>query len=159
MTMLRSTCAPLDAGLAAEIAAILDADHLMALATVRPDGYPQTTWVNYIRDGFTFYFATDAAAQKIGNIALFEKVSGTIAVERKNFYKLKGLSFGGIARRITDHARAESIALDLFRHIPQSRRFVPRDARDLAVVEVVPKVISIIDYSKGFGTATLVTVG
>lgn len=35
--------------LRAKILDVLKSQHLMALATVRPDGYPQATMVNYYR--------------------------------------------------------------------------------------------------------------
>jgi nitroimidazol reductase NimA-like FMN-containing flavoprotein (pyridoxamine 5'-phosphate oxidase superfamily) len=146
----------MDEALKARILEVLDSQHLMALATVRPDGFPQTTWVNYIHDDLTLYFATDAASQKVGNIHLCNKVSLTIAAETQNFYKLRGLSMAGTATRILASDQAHEIALDLFRRIPQSRRFVPKDPLSLAVVAIRPVAISYIDYSEGFGTSHLV---
>jgi len=35
---------------------ILDAHRTMAIATVRPDGWPQSTIVGYANDGFLIYF-------------------------------------------------------------------------------------------------------
>ncbi|MCB1506146.1 MAG: pyridoxamine 5'-phosphate oxidase family protein [Hyphomicrobiaceae bacterium] len=131
---------------------ILSGEHLMALATVRHDGFPQTTWVNYISDQLTLYFACDAASQKAGNIELNPKVSLAIASETKNFNKLKGLSMSGTARRIKDRATATTLAQRLFSELPQSRRFVPQDPLSLAVFAVEPVAISIVDYAQGFGT-------
>ncbi|MCC0008335.1 MAG: pyridoxamine 5'-phosphate oxidase family protein [Hyphomicrobiaceae bacterium] len=130
----------------------------MALSTLRHDGFPQTTWVNYINDALTLYFACDAASQKAGNIALNPKVSLAIASETRNFYRLKGLSMSGHARRIKEQTTAASVAQRLFSELPQSRRFVPEDPASLAVFEVKPVAISIIDYSQGFGTSQLVLV-
>ena len=137
---------------------ILSNEHLMALATLRHDGFPQTTWVNYINDALTLYFASDAASQKAGNIALNPKVSLAIASETKNFYRLRGLSMSGNARRIKDRATAASISQRLFSELPQSRRFVPQDPASLAVFAVEPVAISFIDYSQGFGTSHLILV-
>lgn len=135
---------------------ILSSEHLMALATLRHDGFPQTTWVNYINDDLTVYFACDASSQKAGNIALNPKVSLAIATETKNFYRLRGLSISGHAQRIKDRAKAASLAQRLFSELPQSRRFVPEDPASLSVCEVVPVAISIIDYAQGFGTSQLI---
>ena len=137
---------------------ILSREHLMALATLRHDGFPQTTWVNYLNDALTLYFACDAASQTAGNIALNPKVSLAIASETKNFYRLRGLSMSGNARRVKDRTTASSVAHRLFSELPQSRRFVPQDAASLAVFEVEPVAISIIDYSQGFGTSHLILV-
>jgi nitroimidazol reductase NimA-like FMN-containing flavoprotein (pyridoxamine 5'-phosphate oxidase superfamily) len=129
---------------------------MMTLATIRPDGYPQATTVNYIHDGFTVYFATDAASQKAGNIKLNNKVSVAIASEEQNFYKLRGLSMSGIARRVADKRRAEELSLRLFRALPQSRRYVPEDPTQLAVYQITPVAIALVDYSSGFGKTYLV---
>ena len=43
----------------------------------------------------------------------------------------------------------------LFRRLPQSRRFVPEDPNQLAVFEIEPVAISLIDYASGFGTSHL----
>lgn len=135
---------------------MLCAGNLMAIATVRHDGFPQTTWVNYINDGMKLYFACDAASQKAGNITRDPKVSLAIACETANFYRLRGLSMAARATRIKDRARADEIAQRLFRELPQSRRFVPEDPASLAVFEVEPIAISIIDYSEGFGRSHLI---
>lgn len=137
---------------------ILSSEHLMALATLRHDGFPQTTWVNYINDALTVYFACDSVSQKAGNIALNPKVSLAIASETNNFYRLKGLSISGNARRIKDREKAALLAQRLFAELPQSRRFVPEDPASLAVCEVEPVAISIIDYSQGFGTSHLIVL-
>ncbi len=145
----------MDASLTARILAVLEAQHLMALSTQRHDGFPHTTWVNYVHDGFTLYFASDATSQKAGNIVRNPKVSAAISTETQNFYKLQGLSLSGLANRIQDRQEAERIALELFRRMPQSRRFVPQDPQSLAVFRVTPVAISLIDYAQGFGQSFL----
>jgi len=128
----------------------------MALATVRPDGYPQATTVYYIHDEFTLYFAIDAASQKAGNIKLNNKVSVAIASEDQDFYKLRGFSMSGIATRVVDERRAEELSLRLFRAFPHSKRFVPEDPKQLAVFEITPVAISLVDYASGFGKTYLI---
>lgn len=145
----------MDASLQDRIIQVLQSQHLMALATVRHDDFPQNTWVNYVHDGFTLYFATDAASQKVGNIKRCSKVSAAIATETQNFYKLRGVSLAGHARRLSDRAEAAEIALRLFQRMPQSRRFVPEDPESLAVFRIEPTALSLIDYSQGFGRSFL----
>lgn len=145
----------MDASLNDRILGVLQSQHLMALSTLRHDGFPQTTWVNYVHDGFTLYFATDAAAQKVGNIKRNPKVSAAIAAETQNFYKLHGLSLAGLAHRLTDRGEADEMALQLFRRLPQSRRFVPEDPDSLVVFRIDPVAISLIDYAQGFGRSFL----
>jgi nitroimidazol reductase NimA-like FMN-containing flavoprotein (pyridoxamine 5'-phosphate oxidase superfamily) len=76
----------MDEILKVKILDLLRRHHTMTLATVRPDGYPQATTVNYVHDDdLNLYFATDAASQKAGNIKLNNKVSAAIASETQNF--------------------------------------------------------------------------
>ena len=135
----------MDEALRAKILDVLKSQHLMALATVRPDGYPQATMVNYINDGLTLYFGANATSQKAGNIKINAKVSVAIATETSDFHKLRGLSLAGLARRVADKQRAEELCLRLFRRLPQSRRFVPEDPKQLAVFEIEPVAISLVD--------------
>jgi len=146
----------MDEELRAKILDVLQSQHLLTLATIRPDGYPQATIVNYINDGLTLYFATDAASQKVGNIKLNNKVSIAIASQTENFYKLSGLSMSGIATRIQKNETAEEILLRLFRRLPQSKRYVPQDPGSLAVFSIAPVAIALIDYASGFGKRFLI---
>jgi uncharacterized protein YhbP (UPF0306 family) len=141
--------------LKARILEVLQSQHLMTLATIRPDGYPHATFVNYISDDLTLYFATDASSQKAGNIKLNNKVSVAIASQTEDFHKLEGLSLSGIAARVLDKHAAGEIAVRLFQALPQSKRFVPQDPRQLAIYAVTPVAISLIDYAAGFGTSHL----
>jgi nitroimidazol reductase NimA-like FMN-containing flavoprotein (pyridoxamine 5'-phosphate oxidase superfamily) len=147
----------MDATLKAKILDLLHCHQIMTLATVRPDGYPQATTVNYVHDDdLNLYFATDAASQKAGNIKLNNKVSAAIASETQNSYKLRGLSMSGTAKRVVDKERAQELALLLFRALPQTPRYVPTDRKKLAVYKIAPVAISLIDYSSGFGKSYLV---
>src|SRR3990172_3906542 len=89
----------MDEALRSKILEVLRRQPLMTLATIRPDGYPQATTLNYIHDDFILYFATDAASQKSGNIKLNNKVSVAIVDRAQDFYKLRGLSMSGTAVR------------------------------------------------------------
>ena len=146
----------MDEALRAKVLDVLQRHHMMALATIRSDGFPQATTVNYIHDGFNLYFATDGASQKAGNIKINNKVSVAIASEPENFYKLRALSLSGFATRIGEKQKAQELALKLFRLLPQSKRFVPEDPKQLAVFEIVPVVIALVDYASGFGTTYLI---
>lgn len=145
----------MDEALRAKILEVLQSQHLMTLATIRPDGFPQATIVNYIHDGLTLYFASDAASQKAANIRLNNKVSVAIASQTEDFYKLRGLSMSGVATRILQKETAEELSLSLFRRLPQSKRFVPQHPKQVAVFSIAPVAITLVDYASGFGTSYL----
>ena len=142
--------------LRSKILKVLDRQHFMTVATIRPDGYPQATTVKYIHDDLIVYFATAPTSQKASNIQLNNKVSVAIADQAEDFHKLRGLSMSGTATRVQDKQRAEEYALRLFGRLPQKRRLVPEDPKELAVYEIRPVAIALIDYASGFGTTHLV---
>ena len=146
----------MDEALRSKILEVLQHHHTMTLATIRPDGYPQATTVNYIHDDdLSLYFATDATSQKSGNIKRNNKVSVAIASETQDFYKLRGLSMSGIATKVAEKQRAEELSLRLFRALPQSKRYVPEDPQRLAVYQITPVAIALVDYTSGFGKTYL----
>jgi general stress protein 26 len=146
----------MDEALRSKILEVLRHHHMMTLATIRPDGYPQATTVNYIHDDLTLYFATDATSQKAGNIKLNNKVSVAIASEAQDFYKLRGLSMSGTATRIGEKKKVEELSLRLFQALPQSKRYVPESPKRLTVYEITPVAIALVDYTSGFGKSYLV---
>jgi pyridoxine/pyridoxamine 5'-phosphate oxidase len=113
----------MDDALRSRILEVLGRQDIMMITTIRPDGYPQATTVNYIHDDLVLYFATAATSQKAGNIKLNNKVSVAIVDRAQDFYKLRGLSMPGTAASVQEKQRAEEFALRLFRRLPQSKRF------------------------------------
>jgi nitroimidazol reductase NimA-like FMN-containing flavoprotein (pyridoxamine 5'-phosphate oxidase superfamily) len=128
----------------------------MSLATQRADGYPQATTVGYANDGLDLYFCCDRAGQKVRNIRRTPKVSLTIDHDTKRWSSIKGLSMGARARVLSkprDVKRALSL---LARRFPDMNKLTEKDLALTAFVKVTPKVISVLDYSKGFGHTDLV---
>ena len=60
---------------------ILNANRIMAISTVRPDGWPQTTVVGYANSGFDIYFLILRRSQKYANIRRDDRVSIAVAPE------------------------------------------------------------------------------
>lgn len=143
--------------LRAKIVEILAHTNDMTIATIRPDGWPQATTVSFVSDGLAIFFVTGAQAQKAKNIAKNGKVSLTVDRPYKNWDEITGLSLGGTAERVTDEAEIAKIEKLMAKKFPQTADFsMPEDA--LAFFKVTPKVISVLDYSKGFGHTDTVTV-
>lgn len=140
---------------------ILDlmADHnVMTLATVRPDGWPQATTVAYANDGLTLYFACDPGSQKVANIRQCDKVSATIDRDYEDWNQIRGLSLGGVAEVLSEPADLQHAGAVLRAKFPQWAEMPEADAAAIALVRVRPKVISVLDYTRGFGHTELVEV-
>ena len=129
--------------------------NIMTIATVRKDGYPQATTVTYVNDGLTLYFGCDKGAQKVKNIKRCGKVSLTIDRDYRNWNRIRGLSMAADAEVLTDRDEVHRAAALLAKKFPEWGA-VPPD--DVAFVKVVPRVISVLDYTRGFGHTDLVRV-
>lgn len=138
---------------------ILDEGRLMAVATLRQDGWPQTTMVSYANEDILIYFVISRQSQKFKNIARDNRVSLVVGRDFHDPSTIKALSIAALADEVTDDKqRQRAIKLLLERH-PALRRLAPPKPGHSAVMRANPQIITILDYSKGFGHADLLTVG
>lgn len=137
---------------------ILVSENDMTIATVREDGYPQATTVSYVNDGLKIYFGCDAQSQKATNLARSSKVSLTIDAPYASWEEIKGLSIGGMAERVTDVRELARVQKLMLAKFPQIAEYAAGGNEALAVFRITPQVISVLDYTKGFGHTELVTV-
>lgn len=135
---------------------LLEAHRLMTLATNRSDGYPQATTVAYASDGLTLYFACDRDCQKVKNLNRSKKVSLAIDHDQANWKKIRGLSMAADAGVLTKPTEIRRALRLLARRFPEMARMSKGDLAETAFVRVKPRIISIIDYTQGFGHTELV---
>ncbi len=147
-----------DKALRDQIISIIDDVDDMTIATVRADGFPQATTVSYMNDGLNIYFMTVADGQKTRNIARNNKVSLTINRDYKDWNDIEGLSMGALATAVLDPQEKEKIGTLLLKKFPEAAQYEPGDDIDLTFFRLEPKVISVLDYKKGFGHTELVEV-
>ena len=143
----------MDASLRAKILALLDEHRILSLATIRPDGWPQATTVGYVNEGLTLYFLCGLESQKAGNLARDNRCSLTIDHETADIMAISGLSMAARAHAVEDRAEAEKVLRMLPLKYPdapplQIKMPSPEEVR---LFRVEPVVISVLDYSKGFG--------
>lgn len=129
----------------------------MSLATVRPDGFPQATTVAYANEGFNLYFCCDASSQKAKNIRKCDKVSATIDRYSRDWNRTRGLSLGGHAQLLKGKQEREHAYEVLVKKFPEMGDY-PSEDPAMAFVRVRPIVISILDYTQGFGHTELVRI-
>lgn len=142
-----------------QILAMLDQHRIMTIATLRPDGWPQATTVGYVNEGLTLYFLCGLESQKAANLARDDRVSITIDHDTSNLMAITGLSMAAHAQPVTDRAEAEKILHMLPLKYPEQVALpMPMPSpEDIRIFRVTPTVISVLDYSKGFGHTDLVT--
>ena len=144
-----------------QILALLDQHRIMTVATLRPDGWPQATTVGYVNDGLTLYFFCGLDSQKASNLARDDRLSLTIDHDTPDIMAITGLSMAARAQAVTDRAEAEKVLrllplkyADAPPLPPQVKMPTPDEVR---IFRVTPTVISVLDYTKGFGHTDLVT--
>jgi nitroimidazol reductase NimA-like FMN-containing flavoprotein (pyridoxamine 5'-phosphate oxidase superfamily) len=144
--------------LKSQILSLLDQHRVMSLATLRSDGWPQATTVGYAHDGLTLYFLCGPDSQKASNLSHDDRVSLTIDHDTPQVMEISGLSMAAHAQRVLDRAEAENALRLLMQRYPEQRSLplpMPEPGQ-VAVFRVTPEVISVLDYSKGFGHTDLV---
>lgn len=138
---------------------ILNARRMMAISTVRPDGWPQTTIVGYANHGWTVYFLIFRSSQKFANICHDDRVSIAVSGEPNSIGEIKAVYAGAHAAEVID-ANERSAAWDLLteRH-PNLADFGVPDDSQTALMRATCKFVSVLDYSKGIGHTEALTVG
>jgi nitroimidazol reductase NimA-like FMN-containing flavoprotein (pyridoxamine 5'-phosphate oxidase superfamily) len=144
-----------------KILELLDQHRNMTLATLRPDGWPQATTVGYANDGLTLYFLCGLDSQKATNLARDNRVSLTIDDDTPEVLEITGLSMAARAQPVVDRAEAENALRLLMLKYPEQKSLPPSlpmpTPENVRIFRLTPTVISLLDYSKGFGHTDLVT--
>jgi nitroimidazol reductase NimA-like FMN-containing flavoprotein (pyridoxamine 5'-phosphate oxidase superfamily) len=144
-----------------KILELLDQHRNMTLATLRSDGWPQATTVGYANDGLTLYFLCGLDSQKATNLARDNRVSLTIDDDTPELLEITGLSMAARAQPVVDRAEAENALRLLMLKYPEQKSLPPSlpmpTPENVRIFRLTPTVISLLDYSKGFGHTDLVT--
>jgi general stress protein 26 len=137
---------------------VIEGANDLTLATLRPDGYPQATTVSFAHDGMNLYVGIGKHSQKADNVRHNNKVSLTINLPYRDWRDIKGLSMSALAEIVEDSEDVDAARACLLKRFPQVAEWGdPALASEVAFLKVRPQVISILDYSKGFGHTELAT--
>lgn len=135
----------------------LDAHKVLTLATLRPDGYPQATIVAFAHDGLDLYVAVDAASQKAKNIRRNGKVSVAVGHDHRDWGRIRALSMAAHAQVLKKRAEIERAQALLGERFPQMKAMGEADGYEgWAFLRIAPLVVSMLDYTQGFGHTELV---
>jgi hypothetical protein len=137
---------------------LLESHRLMTLATNRPDGWPQATTVAYAHEGLLLYCFVSRVGQKYDNIQRDGRVSATIAGDFTDPSGIQGLSLAGRASIVDNKRDYDRIAALLFGRFPQYASWPQPNPALAPLIRIKPEIVSVLDYSKGFGHSDLVNV-
>lgn len=151
----------MDDSMKQKILALLDGHRIMTIATLRPDGWPQATTVGYVNEDLKLWFLCGLESQKARNLAHDDRVSITIDHDTPDIMSITGLSMAARAHRVTDRAEVEKVLRMMplkYPDAPPATTQMKMPApEEIALFRVVPEVISVLDYTKGFAHTDLVT--
>ena len=150
---------------------LLNEHRVMTIATNRADGWPQATMVGYVNDGFFLYCFVAANAQKHANILRDPRVSIAIGSDASQPMNIKGLSAAATATVVTDQSEFDHICKLRLGRYPEYaslpapvlsqeavQRILPHPtSAGIVLLRIAPEIISMLDYSKGFGHSDLIT--
>jgi nitroimidazol reductase NimA-like FMN-containing flavoprotein (pyridoxamine 5'-phosphate oxidase superfamily) len=137
---------------------VLDTAQDLTLATIRPDGYPQATTVSFAHEDMALYVGIGRNSQKAENIRRNDKVSLTINLPYHDWREIRGLSMSAIAELLDDPEQAARAAACLEQRFPAVAEWGGPDmGHDVAFLRIRPQMVSVIDYSQGFGHTELVS--
>lgn len=138
---------------------ILNQHRIMAIATVRPDGWPQTTIVGYANRGFELVFLIFRAGQKFANIQHNDHIAIAVADEPERLEDLQAVYAGARASEITDDAgRAEAWRL-LMERDSNLAGFKMPEASEAAFMRARCQYVSVLDFTQGLGHREQLTIG
>jgi nitroimidazol reductase NimA-like FMN-containing flavoprotein (pyridoxamine 5'-phosphate oxidase superfamily) len=148
----------MDAALRNKIIDLLHEHRIMTVATNRPDGWPQATTVGYVSDGLTLYFLCSPQSQKARNLARDNRLSLTIDHDVGDPMAIAGLSMAARAYPVTNTAEIARALDMLATKYPEYAVYPKPKPEEIMFFRVVPEVISVLDYTKGFGHTDLLTL-
>jgi nitroimidazol reductase NimA-like FMN-containing flavoprotein (pyridoxamine 5'-phosphate oxidase superfamily) len=138
---------------------ILNSHQTMAISTLRPDGWPQTTIVGYANEGLTLYFLIFRASQKLANIRRDRRVSIAVGGEPRALDQLTAVYAAAHASEVTDpKERARGWALLQSRH-PNLADFDLPERTEAALMKASCQFVSVLDYRQGPGHVEELAIG
>jgi nitroimidazol reductase NimA-like FMN-containing flavoprotein (pyridoxamine 5'-phosphate oxidase superfamily) len=130
---------------------ILNAHRIMAISTVRPDGWPQTTIVGYANQGFDIVFLIFKKSQKLENIQHDDRISIAVAPEPVDMKELQAVYAGAHAAEITEEGERQRAWQQLMQRHANLAGFQMPDTSEAVFIRAKCKYVSMLDFTQGPG--------
>ena len=138
---------------------ILDSHHIMAISTLRPDGWPQTTIVGYANEGLTLYFLIFRSSQKLKNIRHDRRISFSAGGDSKELSQATAVYAAAHASEVTEPKERDRAWRVLVSRHPNLKEFDLPERTKAAMMKAVCEHVSVVDYRKGLGHTEELSVG
>ena len=134
---------------------ILGSANELTLATVRGDGSPHASTVNFANDNLTLYAAISIDGGKAHDLTGEARVALTVNAPYDTWSEIQGMSIEGRAAFVTDPEELSLASALLLLKLPDYARII-RDPHVLPwpgmiFIRIAPEKITLLDYTRGFG--------
>jgi uncharacterized protein len=153
-----------EGALRAEIAAFLESQHVVSLATL-VDGAAHAANVMYALEDLSLYWTSHPGSRHSLAIGRDPRVAATVAPDYTDFRLIRGVQIAGRARRLSDAAEAARARELLQRRFAFLRETdaMPAAVRTAleksAYYRLEPESVTLIDNAKGFGNRRTLRTG
>ena len=130
---------------------ILDGHRTMAIATNRPDGWPQNTIVGYANVGLLIYFMVFQTSQKLANISKDPRVAIAVGDEPADLRTLEAIYAAAFAAQVLDPGEREIAWKLLTERHPNLSDYQLPESGEAAIIRTLCKHVSVLNYRKHFG--------
>jgi hypothetical protein len=130
---------------------ILDSHRIMAIATNRPDGWPQNTIVGYANVGLLIYFMVFQTSQKLANISKDPRVAIAVGDEPSDLKTLEAIYAGAFAAEVFDPVERDLAWKLLSERHPNLSDYQLPESGEAAIIRTLCKHVSVLNYRKHFG--------
>lgn len=140
---------------AEQVAAILKAGKDLVLASIRPDGTPHASTMNYASDGMRIYCAISLDSQKAHDIRHDGRVAYAVSCPYAAWSEIRGLSVDATAVMLSEPHEMRLASTLLLQKFPQFLDIVSDAAAlpwpGMLFISLRPKSLSLLDYAQGYG--------
>ena len=136
---------------------VLDEHRTMAVATVRPDGWPQATIVGYVHDDLTLYFVVSRQSQKLANLKRDPRASIAVGHAQRGAESVRGLSMATRVEEVEGVDEIERLNTLVYTRYPEVVVFAPRHS-NCALLRARPLYVSLVDEAEGLEQPVLLRV-
>lgn len=130
---------------------ILNSHRTMAISTIRPDGWPQTTFVGYANEGLTLFFLIFPSSQKLANIRRDKRVSLAVGGDAQEISQLTAVYAAADAVEVTDPKEREKAWRLLESRHPNLVGFELPDRNEAAMMKAICRYVTVLDFRRGPG--------
>ena len=127
----------------------------LTLATLRHDGSPHASTVNFASDDLTLYVAIALDSHKAHDVREHGQVALTVNAPYSNWHEIQGMSIDARAALVTDPAELELASSLLMRKLPAFAELISDPGTlpwpGMLFLRIEPLAIQLLDYTRSFG--------